>query len=186
MEVTVKHLEKRFDEQGHRYLTEPGSEPPKKATEDKWANYILCEIRHFNWEQKVYQRSLQVKSNHLKAVLRKVIGEYPGVSFRTPAIKLTFPLNSLYHYLEELKAELEVMKKANAADAEADAEKKEETNGDANEKPKNAEEEKPSKEDAEEAITHLEYLINYLEIEFDEVIQDVANLIPQGLISYEM
>ncbi|KAH8145615.1 uncharacterized protein LAJ45_10416 [Morchella importuna] len=183
MEVTVKHLEKRFDDQGHRYLTEPGSEPPKKATEDKWANYILCEITHFNWEQKVCQRSLEVKSKHLKAVLRKVIGDqYPGVSFRTVAIKLSFPLNSLYHYLEELKAELEVMKKASAADTE----KKEETNGGANEKPKNPEEEKLSKEDAEEAIAHLEYLVNYLEIEFDEVIKDVANLLPQGLISYEI
>ncbi|KAI5838547.1 hypothetical protein DFP73DRAFT_580620 [Morchella snyderi] len=189
MEVAVKHLEKRFDEQGHRYLTEPGSEPPKKATEDQWANYILCEIRHFSWEQKVCQRSLEVKSKHLKAVLRKVIGEYPGVSFRTAAIKLTFPLNSLYHYLEELKAELEVMKKANAPDAEKEKEKekeKEETNGDANEKTKNPEEEKLSKEDTEEAIVHLDYLVKYLEIEFDEVIKDVANLLPQGLISYEI
>lgn len=181
MEVAVKHLEKRYDENHHIYTTEAGSEPPKKEKEDKWGNYILCDIRSFDPKQRPYHRSLEIKSKHLKAILAKVIGDYPGVSFHTAAIKLSYPLNSLYHYLEELKEELEAIKSANASNIEEN-----DTNGKVKEKMGDQKEEKQSKEDAEEAISHLEYLIDYVENEFDEVIKEVANLLPQGLISYDI
>lgn len=230
MQVSVKHLEERYDEQGYTHIQEPGAEPPEKSKEDQWADFVLCELRHFNYENKYTHRTLEVKSRHLKEVLKSVIGEYPGISFRTHKIKLEFPLHCLYHYLDELTAELEVLKKAKEAKAvkepkkdkkkkkgekkdkkdkkkdkkdEEDEEKEEKTEEEANEEEvkdgkkeksdekeksddkKEVDEEKKQK-DEEEAIEHLEFLVKFLDNEFQETIKDCKNLLPHGLITYEL
>lgn len=228
MQVSVKHLEERYDEQGYTHIQEPGAAPPEKSKEDQWADFVLCELRHFNYENKYTHRTLEVKSRHLKEVLKSVIGEYPGISFRTHKIKLEFPLHCLYHYLDELTAELEVLKKAKEAKAakepkkdkkkkgekkdkkdkkkkdkkkdEEESEKEEKTEEEANEEEvkdekkdgkeksddkKEVDEEKKQKGE-EEAIEHLEFLVKFLDNEFQETIKDCKNLLPHGLITYEL
>lgn len=224
MKVTVKHLEERYDEQGYTHIHEPGVEPPEKTKEDKWADYVLCELRHFNYENKFTHRTLEVKSKHLKEVLKNIIGEYPGISFRTHKIKLEFPLRCLYHYLDELAAELEVLKKAKSSKKEskkdkgkkekkhdkkkdkkkkdeedsAKEEKSEEADGESKEEAKDEKkkkkegpedkeiDEKKKQKDEEETIEHLEFLTKFLDDEFQETIRDIKNLLPHGLITYEL
>lgn len=207
MQITVKHLEQRYDEQGYQHIQEPGSEPPEKSKEDKWANFILCEMRHFDYEQKYTHRTLEVKSKHLKTVLGKVIGEYPGISFKTVGINLSFPLRCFYHYLDALKAELEAMKaarpeKVSKKEKGKKYEKKDKkksdgdsgesskvgaANGDSKEEVKDEKREEEKKQkDAKEAIEHLEFLVTFIENEFQDTIKDYNNLVPHGLITFDM
>ena len=59
------------------------------------------------WVQKT---TLQVNSDSLKDILRDRIGNFPGQSFHTNQVALEFPPRCLYHYLPELKEELELCK----------------------------------------------------------------------------
>lgn len=202
MKIAVKHLEERYDEQGYTHIIEAGAEPPEKSKEDKWPDYILCELRHFDYEHKFDRRTLEIKSNHLKEFLRNFIGEYPGISFKTDKIKLDFPLRCLYHYLDDLTAELEVKKQKQAEGSKnelkvqnnkkdekkkskKDSKREESTIAEANRKTGAANLEESSQEDTGEAIEHLEFFIQFISNEFQETIADCKNLLPHGLITYE-
>lgn len=107
MQVATKHLEERYDDKGYTNIHEAGSGPPEKANSDKWAHYVLCYTRHFNNEDKYYKSSVEIKSKPLREILRRVISDYPGVSFATDKVTLDLPCEALFHHLDDLYAELE-------------------------------------------------------------------------------
>lgn len=202
MKVAVKHLEGRIDDQGNTHILEAGSKPPEKSKEDKWAEYILCELRHFDYNQKFTHRTLEIKSDQLKELLRNMIGDYPGNSFKTPKIKLNFPLRCLYHYLDEMAAKLDVMKAETsnkAAEGEQSKKDGKKKGGKRNntgyigkEKMVRVTGEAKSEiidesiqQDPEAAIEHLEFFIHFIKNEFQETITDCNNLLPHGFITYD-
>lgn len=195
MKVAVKHLEARIIEQGNIQIIEAGTKPQKKSKEDKWGNYVLCDMRHFDYSQKFTNRTLEIKSDQLKQLLKGIIGDYPGNSFKTPKIKLNFPLKCLYHHLDELTAELDVMKKAETSIKEVkvgDSPEGEQKKGHKNKGDLGNGEEKTKGgaeidilDDPEEAIEHLEFFIQYVKNEFQETITDCNSLLPHGFITYE-
>lgn len=195
MKVAVKHLEARITEQGNVRVIEAGTKPPKKSKEDKWGNYILCDLRYFNYNQEFTGRTLEIKSNQLKQLLKNVIGDYPGNSFKTPKIKLNFPLKCLYHHLDELAAELDVMKKAETSAKEVKVGNSPEGGQKGGHKNKGdfGDREGATKDNAEinilddleAVIEHLEFFIQYVKNEFQETITDCNSLLPHGFITYE-
>ncbi|KAI5783678.1 P-loop containing nucleoside triphosphate hydrolase protein [Geopyxis carbonaria] len=105
MKIEVKHLESRNDDNGYVKITEPSSGPPKKDKVDRWREWVLCEVRHYD-DKGVYTHSrLDIKSPILKEILKRVIGNYPGISFSTDKINLMLPAQCLFLYLNEIKAE---------------------------------------------------------------------------------
>lgn len=105
MKTEVKWLERRPDKDGYSKLDEPGSGPPEKEKFDRWREWAVCIIRNFDRDGKHTYNEMEIKSPILKGILKRVIGEYPGASFNTDKIKLTCPAKSLYHHLDELRAE---------------------------------------------------------------------------------
>ncbi|RPA95716.1 P-loop containing nucleoside triphosphate hydrolase protein [Choiromyces venosus 120613-1] len=120
-------------------------------TTDRGADHVLCETRHFNAQGDFTHRSLNINSPHLKDALHGIIGDYPGISFRTENVHLRAPYRCLFHYLDELRRELEEQKIRR----------------------KN------------ESIEHLEFLVGFIEEEFEEVRFEAGNYLPEGLVSYE-
>lgn len=69
-----------------------------------WSKFALCLVRHLCGDNRQVQKiSLQVNSQHLKDILKTVIGSFPGVSFQTKEISIDSPYRVLFHYREELK-----------------------------------------------------------------------------------
>jgi len=110
--IQVKHLEQRFDEDQYYSISEPVSGgPPPKDRDDRWREWALCVIRNFDHKDTHTSTTLQVKSPHIKDLVKNVIGDkYPGVSFSTENIQLDFPLRSLWHYRPQLRDACEELK----------------------------------------------------------------------------
>lgn len=180
MKVTVKHLEERIDDQYHRHIIEAGSKRPEKAKPDRWAGYILCEVSHFDFNQKFTHRTIEINSDQLKESLKKIIGDYPGISFETRKIKLSFPLRCLYHYLDELTTHLESLEDAkdSGRDRQKDGSK-------GKMRATEAANEEKIQGDAEAAIKHLAFFIRFVKTEFQDTITDCKNLTRHGLMNYE-
>ncbi|KAJ6520232.1 P-loop containing nucleoside triphosphate hydrolase protein [Mycena sanguinolenta] len=159
------HLEKRWDKNGDEYYIRQQKAAPRTVGTNWWEKHILVVIRHFTrisrekenmqhtpattYSESVQQTTVEVYSEHLRKILARVIVDYPGVSFRTKHISLTFPAHSLYHYLSELRAEAETLE-----------------------------------EDSIE-LEHLNVLLNFIETQFADTIEQVKNLCPQNLITYD-
>ena len=105
MRTEVKWLERRPNKDGFVQLDEPNSGPPEKEKFDRWREWAICVIRNFNSLGEHTVNELEIKSPILKDILKRVIGDYPGASFNTDKIKLTCPAKSLFHHLDELRAE---------------------------------------------------------------------------------
>ena len=105
MRTAVKWLERRLNKVGYFQLGEPNSGPPEKEKFDRWREWAICVIRNFDRQEKHTHNELEIKSPILKDILKRVIGEYPGASFNTDRIKLKCPAKSLFHHLDELRAE---------------------------------------------------------------------------------
>ncbi|KAJ7458501.1 P-loop containing nucleoside triphosphate hydrolase protein [Mycena latifolia] len=106
------HLDKRWDKNGDEYYTRQKKAAPRTPGSDWWEKHVLAVIRHFDRRvaDRVEKTSVEVYSTHLRSILAKVIGEYPGISFQTKHITLDVPVECLYHYLPELKVEAGTLK----------------------------------------------------------------------------
>ena len=105
MRTEVKWLEHRLNKAGFFQLDEPNSGPPEKEKFDRWHEWAICVIRNFDNLGKHMYNEMEIKSPILKDVLKRVIWDYPGASFNTDKIKLMCPAKSLFHNLDELRAE---------------------------------------------------------------------------------
>lgn len=105
--LEVKHLESRIDKSGYARIAEPLEGPPVTDKNDKWREWALQLVRYFNADGDYTFTELSVKSPHMKALLKRVIGDkYPGVSFLMEEITVDSPPKACYHYLPELRAEV--------------------------------------------------------------------------------
>ncbi|KAJ7269329.1 hypothetical protein B0H12DRAFT_33079 [Mycena haematopus] len=147
------HLEKRWDKNGDEYYIRQQKAAPRTLGKDWWEKHILAVIRHFDPDhpekEKIEKATLEVYSEHLRKILAQVIGDYPGVSFRTKHVSLRLPAHCLYHYLSELHAEAETLQEGSIE------------------------------------LEHLKILLNFIEKQFADTIEQVKNLRPQNLISYD-
>ncbi|KAK3722755.1 hypothetical protein LTR37_002327 [Vermiconidia calcicola] len=105
MRAELKHIDKKFTEQGQTFYAETveGAIPEQV---NWWSKFALCLVRHMAGDHKrpyVQKISLQINSQHLKDILKKVIQNFPGVSFNTKDITVDKPYRVLFHYLPELK-----------------------------------------------------------------------------------
>ncbi|KAJ7465589.1 AAA family ATPase [Mycena latifolia] len=145
------HLDKRWDKNGDEYYTRQKKAAPRTPGNDWWEKHVLAVIRHFDRRaaDSVVKTSVEVYSTHLRRILAKVIGEYPGISFQTKHITLDLPVECLYHYLPELKVEAETLIEASVE------------------------------------LTYLNILLRFIETQFADTIEQVNNLRPQNLISFD-
>ncbi|TDZ16480.1 ATPase family AAA domain-containing protein 3B [Colletotrichum orbiculare MAFF 240422] len=107
MQPELKHLEKRWTKKGRGYIAEPKEDDDVPEEKTNWyEKYALCITREYDSSNlHVIRTSLQVNSPALKSILKDVIGgSYPGQSFLTNDITVSFPPRSLYHYRRELAA----------------------------------------------------------------------------------
>lgn len=105
MRTELKHIDKKFTEQGQTYYAETVEEVIPDQV-NWWSKYALCLVRHMAGDHKrpyVSKISLQVNSQHLKDILKKTIEHYPGVSFATKDITIDKPYHVLFHYRHELE-----------------------------------------------------------------------------------
>lgn len=105
MRAEVKHIDKKFSEDGKIYYTETVIEDIPEQVE-WWNNYALCLVRHWDeYDKKRIDRvCLEINSTHLKDLLKGVVTSYPGVSFDTQRISLDAPYEVLFHYRKEIEA----------------------------------------------------------------------------------
>ncbi|KAJ7757187.1 hypothetical protein DFH07DRAFT_958772 [Mycena maculata] len=152
------HLDKRWDKNGDEYYIRqkkkaatPRTAAATAGSAHWWERHIFVVIRHFDerYKENVEKTTVEVYSEHLRKILAKVINHYPGISFHTKHISLTFPVECLYHYRQELRAEAQTMQERSVA------------------------------------LEHLNILLNFIETQFATTIEQVNNLLPQGLISFE-
>ncbi|TPX13408.1 uncharacterized protein E0L32_006138 [Thyridium curvatum] len=104
MRAELKHLEKRWTKKGRGYICEPKEDEEIPEQRFNWyEKFALCVTRQYDDDNKyVVRTALQVNSPALKEVLRDVIGSFPGDSFYTNDVSVTFPARCLYHYRAEL------------------------------------------------------------------------------------
>lgn len=106
MQAELKHIDKKFTEQGQTYYAETVEEDIPEQV-NWWSKFALCLVRHFAGDHKnpyVHKTSLQVNSQHLKDILKSTIQDFPGVSFNTKEISVDKPYRVLFHYRQELEA----------------------------------------------------------------------------------
>lgn len=168
-------------------------------TTDRSTDHILRETRHLNSQGDFTHRSLNINSPHLKNALRRIIGEYPGVTFRTENVRLQAPYRCLFHYLEELRRELEEqrirrkvegemrgMNREVGREVEGMSDEEEGGGGGGGRKGEDKHGlEGKAPELMNESIEHLEFLVEFIEEEFKEVRFEAENYLPEGLVSYE-
>ena len=105
MRAELKHIDKKFTEQGQTYYAETVEEDIPEQV-NWWSKFALCLVRHMGGDAKrpyVQKISLQVNSQHLKDILKKTIQDFPGVSFNTKDITVDKPFRVLFHYRRELE-----------------------------------------------------------------------------------
>ncbi|KAK7942594.1 uncharacterized protein PG986_011707 [Apiospora aurea] len=108
MQTSVKYLEKRYDDVGRKYYSEPKPDEgeDKKQQLDWWQRYALCETRHYYPEGDLKCTRLHVNPQPLKQLLEDVVGNYPNEPIDAQQdVEITLPAKCLFHYRSELGAE---------------------------------------------------------------------------------
>ncbi|KAK8068932.1 hypothetical protein PG994_005548 [Apiospora phragmitis] len=108
MQTSFKYLEKRYDDVGKKYYSEPTAAAEDKTQQqlDWWQRYALCETRHFYPEGDLKCTRLHVNPQPLKQLLEDVIGNYPNEPIDAQHdVEITLPAKCLFHYRSELGAE---------------------------------------------------------------------------------
>ena len=108
MQAELKHIDKKYTEKGVTYYAETKEDKDIPEQVNWWDMFALCLVRNMDRSNKYVQStSLQINSQHLKDILKKVIVSFPGISFATKDITIAEPYRVLYHYRHELEAERE-------------------------------------------------------------------------------
>ncbi|KAK5138300.1 hypothetical protein LTR08_003361 [Meristemomyces frigidus] len=116
MRAELKHIDKKFTEQGQAYFAETIEEEIPDQV-NWWSKFALCIVRHTHQSNPKYieKTSLQVNSQHLKDILKDTIKQFPGLSFSTKEITIDKPYHVLYHYRHELEAAGELLEEGSEA-----------------------------------------------------------------------
>ncbi|KAH6657397.1 P-loop containing nucleoside triphosphate hydrolase protein [Truncatella angustata] len=106
MKPEIKHLDKKFDEDGNKVYTERKSRDDKDDKRDWWDLFALCEIRHF-WEDGDFKcTQLHVNSPLLKQLLEDVVGDFPNEPIDASSeVEIDFPAYCLFFHREDIERE---------------------------------------------------------------------------------
>jgi hypothetical protein len=106
MKPQIKHLDKKFDDDGNKIYLERKSREDKDAKRDWWDLFALCEIRHF-WEDGDFKcTQLHVNSPLLKQLLEDVVGDFPNEPMdATAEVEIDLPAYCLFFHRKELEEE---------------------------------------------------------------------------------
>ncbi|KAJ7883430.1 hypothetical protein B0H14DRAFT_3128589 [Mycena olivaceomarginata] len=101
------HLDKRWDKNGDEYYVQQKKAEPRIPGGDWWEKHVLVVVRHFEQydPEEIEKSTVEVYSAYLRKTLAKVIPTYPSISFQTEQISLSLPVECLYHYFSELRAD---------------------------------------------------------------------------------
>ena len=103
MRAELKHIDKKWTEKGQTDFAEMVEEEMLEKV-NWWSKFALCLVRHIgdSSNECVAKISVQVKSQHLKDILKKTVANFPGVSFNTKDIVIEKPYRVLFHYRHEI------------------------------------------------------------------------------------
>ncbi|KAM0808329.1 putative P-loop containing nucleoside triphosphate hydrolase protein [Seiridium cardinale] len=106
MKPEIKHLDKKYDDDGNKIYIERKSRDDKDDKRDWWDLFSLCEIRHF-WEDGDFKcTQLHVNSPLLKQLLEDVVGDFPNEPIDASAeVEIDLPAYCLFFYRKELEKE---------------------------------------------------------------------------------
>ncbi|KAK6088878.1 AAA family ATPase [Seiridium cupressi] len=106
MKPEIKHLDKKYDDDGNKIYIERKSRDDKDDKRDWWDLFALCEIRHF-WEEGDFKcTQLHVNSPLLKQLLEDVVGDFPSEPIDASAeVEIDLPAYCLFFYRKELEKE---------------------------------------------------------------------------------
>ncbi|KAH8648577.1 P-loop containing nucleoside triphosphate hydrolase protein [Xylariales sp. PMI_506] len=106
MKADIKHLDKKFDDDGNKKYVERKSRDDKNEKLDWWNSYALCEVRHFYEDGDYRCTRLHVNSKPLKQLLEDVIGDFFNEPISADAdIEIDLPAYCLFFYRTELEEE---------------------------------------------------------------------------------
>lgn len=115
MRAELKYLDRKHTDKGQAYYAETVEEDVPEQV-DWWSKFALCMVRHFdNSNERVLKVCLQINSQHLKDILKELIGHFPGVSFNTKDVSIQKPYRVLYHHRTELEAAAEELEEGTEA-----------------------------------------------------------------------
>ncbi len=102
-ECEIHVYESKFDTRGEQVILRAGTKSEIKPPKPKSHRACLVLTREYDHRGKVLYTVLEIQSRHLLRVLRKVVGNYPGVDFTARTVRLFEPPQCLFHYQDELR-----------------------------------------------------------------------------------
>ena len=148
-----------WDSKIHDYkLTETSS----KSEEDEFGEYCLVVRRCFDWEGKYRNTVVDIKSKALREALSKVLGPDKSVSLVEDQPEVD--PNTLFLYLEELRAHQKTLKKES----------------------KKSKTKKRQKKSSALQASHLKILIKYLDKDYAKTKKALYPLLEEGQITFDL
>lgn len=101
--LEFKRLDELYNKAIHDFYLAESSKTPSAKT-DKWEEYVFVVRRRFDWQNKYLKTFVDIKSIHLRSVLRDVLKDVAGVPLRED--KPTIEPNLLFNYLPDIESAL--------------------------------------------------------------------------------
>lgn len=102
-ECEIHVYESKYDTRGEEVILRAGTKSEIKPPKPRSHRACLVLTREYDRRGKVLYTVLEIQSRHLIRVLRKVVGNYPGVDFTARTVRLIEPPKCLFHYQDELR-----------------------------------------------------------------------------------
>lgn len=104
LKCELKTYEARYNSQGKRIILNVGTRKELDPPSEKTHESALVLTRFYDKEKDLEYTELAINSPHIKAALRKVVSEYPGVNLQTKEIVIRDAQKCFFHYRKELQA----------------------------------------------------------------------------------
>lgn len=106
MKPEIKHLDKKYDEDGNKIYIERKSKEDQDGKRDWWDLFALTEIRHFWEDGDVNYTQLHVNSPLLKQLLEDVIGDFPNEPIdASTEVEIELPAYCLFFHRKDIEEE---------------------------------------------------------------------------------
>jgi hypothetical protein len=103
--LEIKMYEARYNSAGTRVTLSAGTKRRDWTSADQEAHpdSALLVTRYYDRDRELEYTQMEVKSPYIRAALRAVIKEYPGLTFDTGKILIRDEPRCIFHYREELR-----------------------------------------------------------------------------------
>ena len=103
LKCELKTYEARYNSAGVRTILQAGTKRVEKKPRERDHDSALVLATYYKVDGVVDYTELEVRSPHIRAALRAVIKEYPGMAFDTGKIVIRNEPRCLFHYRNELR-----------------------------------------------------------------------------------